>query len=103
MASIRKLKKDIDFLTQEVVETIMIKLYFVPETKSQELLKMAEDFVDYRDNVIKKINKPELKEEAEKKKKKLKSYYNEIFETFMAEVNKAFEDLNKIKDSDSSK
>ncbi len=90
MASIKELKKDINFLTSEVVETCLLKLSFDKDANSEDLYNIIEDFIDFRNETIHKLNNPEESD----KKASLKKYYNTIFNQFLEKVNLSFEKLN---------
>lgn len=57
MASLRKLKKDIDYLMDEVVTDSYLSLYFHPENKD-EIVKVIQDAVDLRNSLYDRANNP---------------------------------------------
>ncbi|MBS4012254.1 MAG: hypothetical protein KGZ97_00650 [Bacteroidetes bacterium] len=99
MASIKDLKKDINFLTNEVIETCIIKLSFNPGIDNKRMFDIIDEFVEYRNQTIYKINNPEKLNGN--KKEALKAYYNELMEAFIAKVNQAFEKINSIQEQPS--
>ncbi len=67
------LKKDIDYLVDEVVTDAYLSLYFHPERKD-DIVKIIQDTVDLRNTLIEKANNP-----AEKKNKSLvRKHYAQV-------------------------
>ncbi len=67
------LKKDIDYLVDEVVTDAYLSLYFHPERKD-EIVKIIEDTVELRNSLFEKANNP-----AEKKNKSLvRKHYAQV-------------------------
>ena len=92
MASIKNLKKDINYLVDEVIGICLLHQYTRGEENRQELEELITEMVEYRDQLINKVNNPELNE----KKKGLKSYYRALFNDLLNKVNKAFDKLNTV-------
>ncbi|MFC0877716.1 hypothetical protein ACE01N_14050 [Saccharicrinis sp. FJH2] len=90
MAKIRDLKKDVNFLTSEVISQAFFVQYLFPETKEEKLSAVIEKAVLLRNNTIKSIN-------GYKKEGKVKAFYREIQEKFVKEVFELFDALNKLK------
>ena len=99
MASKKNLKKDISFLTSEVIETCMLKMYFDQNSNKEKHFKIIDDFLDFRNDTIEKVNNPEKVEG----KGKLKTYYREIFEGFVNKVNEVFDSLSDEKKEEPAK
>jgi hypothetical protein len=57
MASLRRLKKDINYLMDEVVTDSYLSLYFHPE-KREEIVKIIESAVELRNSLYEKANSP---------------------------------------------
>ncbi len=57
MASLRKLKKDIDYLMDEVVTDSYLSLYFHPEHR-EEIVGVIRDAVDLRNSLYDRANNP---------------------------------------------
>ena len=49
MASVRKLKKDIDYLVEEVLADCFLTIYFKPE-KKDNVVKLMQEAVDVRND-----------------------------------------------------
>lgn len=60
MASLRKLKKDIDYLMDEVVTDAYLSLYFHPERKDK-IVAVIKDAVELRNSLYDRANAPEEK------------------------------------------
>lgn len=90
MASIKNLKKDINYLVDEVIGICLLHQYTRGEENSQELEELINEMVEYRDQLINKVNNPEVKNG----KKVLKSYYRTLFDDLLKKVNAAFDKLN---------
>ncbi|MDR0907454.1 MAG: hypothetical protein LBM63_02415 [Rikenellaceae bacterium] len=63
MSSLRMLKKDIDYLVDEVVTDAYLSLYFHPERRD-EIVKIMEDTVALRNTLIDSANHPVEKHNA---------------------------------------
>ena len=59
MASIRELKKDIDFLVFEVISDCFAYSSVHPDNKSDELSAIITDAVNFRNDLIARVNNPE--------------------------------------------
>jgi hypothetical protein len=94
MASIKDLKKDINFLTEEVIGTCLLHYHIQnpDEEKKKEIDQIVDDMIDLRDEVFNKINKPGQAPEGKSKK----AWYNELYEQVLEKVNESFDKLNKV-------
>jgi hypothetical protein len=57
MASLRRLKKDISYLMDEVVTDSYLSLYFHPESRD-EIIKVIESAVELRNSLYDRANNP---------------------------------------------
>jgi hypothetical protein len=57
MASLRMLKKDIDYLMDEVVTDSYLSLYFHPGRKD-DIVKVIQDAVELRNSLFERANSP---------------------------------------------
>lgn len=57
MASLRRLKKDIDYLMDEVVTDSYLSLYFHPDRKD-DIVKVIQDAVELRNSLYDRANAP---------------------------------------------
>ena len=56
MASRKNLKKDIDYLTYEVISDCLTYIYLNPDKKEVEALAIIEDMTEARNTLISKVN-----------------------------------------------
>ncbi len=92
MASIRSIKKDIQFLTNEVVSDCYVFIYLNPGKKTEAAEKIALQSDELRKTLIGKVNKTGKFENA----KASKAFFNALYEELIAEVNKQFEQLSEL-------
>ena len=92
MASIKNLKKDINYLVDEVIGICLLHQYTRGPEGQDELENLINEMVTYREELINRVNNPE----TEDGKKKLKNYYRTLFDELLEKVNKAFETLNTV-------
>ncbi len=92
MASIKNLKKDINYLVDEVIGICLLHQYTRGAEGHDELEALITEMVEYRDELISKVNNPDVKDD----KKKLKTYYRSLFDELLEKVNRAFESLNTV-------
>ncbi|MDR2585290.1 MAG: hypothetical protein LBC84_03590 [Prevotellaceae bacterium] len=59
MASIRNLKKDIDFLVQEVISDCCTFMYVYPDKKREESIQIIEDAIELRNKLYAQVNNPQ--------------------------------------------
>ena len=94
MASIKNLKKDINYLVDEVIGIALLHQYTREPEKRNELEELINEMVTYRDHLINKVNNPDVKDS----RRALKSYYRSLFNDLLEKVNSAFEKLNTVTD-----
>ena len=92
MASVRELKKDIDFLVFEVISDCFVYSNLHPDNKSDELTALISDAVELRNDLIARVNNPNGKDNP----KIIKTYYNSVSKDLMVGVDKLFERLSAI-------
>jgi hypothetical protein len=89
MASIRRIKKDLSYLVDEVIGTAIVTRYTQPN-KHEEIDAIIEDIDDFYEGMIMKINNPGVGEGESKKK-----YFRKLYDELLEKVNLAFENLNE--------
>jgi hypothetical protein len=89
MASIRRIKKDLRYLVDEVIGTALVTRYTQPK-KHDEIDAIIEDIDDFYEDMILKINNPEVGEGESKKK-----YFRKLYDELLEKVNGAFENLHE--------
>lgn len=78
MASIKNLKKDINFLTSELIDECLIYKMFHPKTDENKISSTIEKIVEKRNNLIYNVIHLKEKKESESVKNYYKSIYQEI-------------------------
>jgi hypothetical protein len=92
MASVRELKKDIDFLIFEVISDCFVFSNLHPENKTDELTGLISDAVEFRNDLIARVNNPDGKDNP----KIVKAYYKSVEKDLLQGVDKLFERLSTI-------
>ncbi len=92
MASIKDLKKDINYLIDEIIGNCFLFYYVAEKNKREKIEDMIEDVVQFRNKMIDKVNNPP----EDFNKKTRKSYYREIHNDLISKTNEAFEKLNQL-------
>jgi hypothetical protein len=92
MASVRELKKDIDYLIFEVISDCFVYSNTHPDNKSDELSALISDAVEFRNDLIARVNNPDGKDNP----KIVKAYYKSVGKDLLSGVDKLFERLSAI-------
>ena len=92
MASIRELKKDIDYLVFEVISDCFVYSNVHPDNKTDELTALISEAVEFRNDLIARVNNPDDKDNP----KIVKAYYKAVQKDLLSGVNKLFERLSSI-------
>ncbi len=87
MASIRNIKKDIVYLTNEVVLDACIFINLYPEKKQDEALAIANKALDLRRDLLHRANHPEGK---------AKAHYKAVFNDLLAGVDESFRQISAL-------
>ena len=91
MASIRSIKKEIDYLISEVISDSYLAIYFHPEKKEQAI-KVMEDAVALHNDLVNRVNNP-----AEKNNPHLvKRHYGQLRRELLEGVDKLFRAIGEI-------
>ncbi len=91
MASIRMIKKDIDYLVGEVVSDCYLTIYFHPE-KREKVVSLMEQAVGLRNKLFEQVNNP-----VEKNNPSLvRKHYNHVRRELMASIDEMFSKLSEI-------
>ena len=91
MSSLRLLKKDIDYLVEELVSDCYLSVYFHSE-KEEAIVALMSEVMSFRNDIFERINNP-----AEKNNSKLlKKHFAQIrLETF-SKIDESFEKLSVL-------
>jgi len=92
MASVRNLKKDIDYLVFEVIADCFAYSGIHPDDKADELSAIITDAVSFRNDLIARVNNPDGKENP----KIVKSYYKAVEKDLLTGVDKLFDRLSAL-------
>jgi hypothetical protein len=92
MASVRVLKKDIDYLVFEVISDCFTYSGLHPDNKTDEVSAIISDAVNFRNDLIARVNNPDGKDNP----KILKAYYKSVEKDLIAGVDKLFSRLSSL-------
>jgi hypothetical protein len=92
MASVRRLKKDIDYLIFEVISDCFVYSNLHPENKPDELSSLISEAVELRNDLIARVNNPDGKDNP----KIVKAYYKSVEKDLLKGVDKLFGQLSAI-------
>lgn len=91
MASLRMLKKDIDYLVWQLLEDSYFTMYFHPESK-EKVIELMQETANLRNELFDRANSP-----AEKNNRSLvKKHYAQIRRDMFSGVDNLFEKLSNI-------
>ncbi len=91
MASRRRLKKDIDFLTFEVISDCYNYIYLHPEN-GEKVMDIVKETVASRNNLIARVNHPDGKDNP----KLVKAHYKAVFSDLMTGIDSSFTKLSEL-------
>ena len=74
MASIKKLKKDVNYLSYELLTEAFAYRYFHPEMKDKRFYDIISRIVLLRNELISRVNHPEMDGKAEN----VKGHFNQV-------------------------
>jgi hypothetical protein len=92
MASVRNLKKDIDYLVFEVISDCFVYSGLHADEKTDESLAIIADAINFRNDLIARVNNPDGKDNP----KILKAYYKSLEKDLMVGVDKLFTRLSSL-------
>lgn len=92
MASVRSLKKDIDYLVFEVISDCFAYSGIHPDDNSDEITAIITDAVSFRNDLIARVNNPDGKDNA----KIVKAYYKTVEKDLITGVDKLFDRLSAL-------
>lgn len=91
MASVRRLKKDIDYLVSEVVADCYTFTYFHP-AKEAQAIDIINEAITLRQDLISRANTPDGKDN----KKIVKAYYQAIWKELLEKVDSMFNKISEL-------
>lgn len=78
MASIRKLKKKLNYLTQELINECLVYQYFNKDTDPEKVAEVLSGIIENHNDLIYRIHHCNVKGD----RKKVKEYYRNIIKDF---------------------
>ena len=88
MASLRRLKKDIDFLVEEVISDCCTFMYIYPDKKNEEAIDIIEDAVALRNKLYGEANNPQDNPR--------KAYYKAVNKELLEGVDTLFQKISEL-------
>ncbi len=92
MASVRDIKKDIDYLVGEVVSDCYTYLYLNGDKNRDEVVGIIEEVVGKRNDFIHRVNNPEKGAD----KKQTRKHFKQIYSDLLSTVDDSFSKLSKL-------
>lgn len=92
MASIKNLKKDVDFIIDEVIGDCMLYLHFNQGKNIDEIESVLKQTVDLRNGLYSRINHPQGKNDV----KQTKAHFKAIVNDLLTNANGLFEQISKL-------
>jgi len=93
MATKRELKKDIKYLTEQVIiDALEVSEMVKSEAEKEKVLKIIVDVAELHNSLISRVNHPDGKDNP----KMVKVHFSKIMDDLMLACNKAYENLNKM-------
>ena len=94
MASVRGLKKDIDSLIFEVISDCFVYSGVHPYNKTDEVSAIITDAVNFRNDLIARVNNPDGKDNP----KIVKAFYKSVGKDLLSGVDKLFKRLSALQE-----
>lgn len=88
MASLRVIKKDIDYLVSEVVSDCWTFLYINPGKNEEDVIAIINDAVEFRNDLFTRVNKPN--------KESIKAHYKAVNQDLLAGVDTFFKRISDL-------
>lgn len=88
MASIRRLKKDIDFFIEEVISDCCTFMYVYPDKKREEAVEIIQDTVALRNKLYGEANNPQ--------ENSRKAYYKAINKELLEGIDALFQRISEL-------
>lgn len=91
MAKLRMLKKDIDYLVEELIADCYLAIFFNPKKKEQ-ILSIMQEAVETRNTLFTNVNNPPEKHN----KSLIKKHYAQVRRDMFQKVDKMFSELSAV-------
>jgi hypothetical protein len=92
MASVRELKKDIDYLVFEVISDCLLYSDVNPAENDDAVTTIIQDAVSFRNDLIARVNNPDGKDNT----KIVKAFYKSVEKDLLTGVDKLFDRLSAV-------
>ncbi len=92
MASKKNLKKDINFLIDEVIGTCLMRQAIQKGKQEKEMDETVNEMLIFREEMLEKVNNPKLTDAD----KNLRTYYRSLYSELLKKVNETFDKLNEM-------
>ncbi len=93
MATIRDLKKDINYLTSEIITEAYVRKVLFNDVKDDDVSKIIADAVAFRNDLIARVNHPDGKDNP----KLVKAHYQKIKKDMTDQFSVMIDKVNKLK------
>jgi len=95
MASVKNIKKDIDYLVDEVISDSLLCISMQPVKNKENFVEIINQTVEMRNNLISRVNSaPRTAKRAE-----TKAYYKAIYDELISNADTSFDKLSKLIES----
>lgn len=86
--NLRVIKKDIDYILNEVVSDCLIAYQYVSEESKESVMELVNEAVDLRHDLFLKVNHPEATN--------LKAHYKAVYKELLEKTDALFDKLSSI-------
>jgi hypothetical protein len=93
MATIRDLKKDINYLTSEIITEVYVRKVLFSDVKESDVSKIIGDAVAFRNDLIARVNHPDGKDNP----KLVKAHYQKVKRDMTDQFSAMIDKVNKLK------
>jgi len=93
MASIRDLKKDINNLASEIITEAYVRKMIFDNINDDDFKKVVSDAIDFRNELIEKINHPDGKNDS----KKVKVFFKDVRSEMRNRFSDIVDSVNNLK------
>lgn len=93
MASIRDLKKDINLLASEIITEAYVRKMIFDNINDDDFKKVISDAIDFRNELIEKVNHPDGKDDL----KKVKAFFRNIRSEMRERFSEIVDSVNNLK------
>ncbi|WP_455497034.1 hypothetical protein [Coprobacter sp.] len=92
MANKRVLKKEINFISNELIAECLFNKLYMKDNDPQKTDELLSKIIDCQDDFLRRVNTPDGKENP----KLVKKYYKNLIQSFDNKVGEILKDLNEL-------